>query len=97
MNIQRYETVGYASDTVKHDTGKYVKWEDVEKLLALRTAEAAELEAWRRIDALRNTPRENWNQFAEMELQDYMGAAVERLENARNTTNAARRAAGVEQ
>ena len=78
MNIQRYETVGYASDTVKHDTGKYVKWEDVEKLLALRTAEAAELDLRRHA-----------------ELSGYYARAT--LANALNNTNAARRAAGVEQ
>ena len=32
---------------VGHTDGDWVKWSDVEKLLALRAAEAAEVKAWR--------------------------------------------------
>ena len=97
MNIQRYETVGYASDTVKHDTGKYVKWEDVEKLLALRTAEAAELDLLRefcdRVTEYRLSYLDaKGEKSADMEKRLIGGRGP-----ARNTTDAARRAAGAEQ
>ena len=53
MNIKRYglwlnEDRGESYIRVKEEVdGEFAKWSDVEKLIALRAAEAAELEAWR--------------------------------------------------
>ena len=46
MNIKRYKIYDCDCDWNADESadGDWVKWEDVEKLLALRTAEAAELD-----------------------------------------------------
>ena len=76
MNIKRYRFDADVGYVVEKRDGPWVQWSDVEKLIALRAAEAAELEAWR-----------NHSEKCKNAIKMGIMAA----------TNAARRAAGVEQ
>lgn len=72
--------------------GEFVLWSDVQKLLALREAEAAEVEAWRRYDkAACSCGDENGEDCRKCDVLFFA------VQMANNATNAARREAGVEQ
>ncbi len=75
----------------ENPTGDWVKWSDVEKLLALREAEAAEVKAFRGLLGVEN--HEKLGAFVD-EVQLATARANEMLV-ARVATDAARRAAGI--
>lgn len=96
MNIKRYDIWSrkereyvYVEAKETFD-GEYVKWSDVEKLIALRTAEAAECELMRKVMTTEKTPTGialHWPGKFALSGKD--------VDAARNTTNAARRAANI--
>ena len=77
MKIPRYLLLE-CGVVYQSDEGEFVEWSDVEKLLALRAAEAAEVDRWRSF-----TMQQGWTGTLPIGLME--------------ATNAARKAAGVDQ
>lgn len=98
MKIQRYiidasyEVTGRGK---RSDTGDWVKWSDVQKLIALREAEAAEVEASR---AAFVTSPAKYVRLADNPSHGLFGGQLtDEVLKARDTTNAARREANIEE